>query len=440
MLSNEELCDVIVIGGGVAGLASATFLARSGITVRLFEQSHALGGRAQTRNQDGFYLNIGPHALYRGGRGIEALRDIGIEPRGRVPSVSGAFAIKDGVKHTFPAGALSLLTTSLFGLSAKLEAARLLASISNVDGNRVMDVSVRDWVDQNISHGEVKDFVLAAFRVATYINAPELMSAGVAIEQLKKAQRESVLYLDGGWQKLVDGLRGAALGAGVSIETEARAEAVGRNSSGAVNGVCLADGRTIKASTVVIAASPSIASALVEDSELTSLARWANEAIPVKAACLDLGLSKLPKPGATFALGVDRPTYLSVHSAAAQLAPPNCAMIHVAKYLAPDHTESVEEIEGELEALLDLVQPGWRRVIVCRRFLPDMMVMNAMPLASRDGARGRPSPKVSDVRGLFVIGDWVGNEGLLVDASLASAREAAGLIVASRHASVAATV
>src|SRR2546428_4044375 len=111
--------EVTVIGGGVAGLAAATFLARDGRRVRLFEQAHALGGRAQTKQQEGFYLNIGPHALYRGGRGIEVLRELGVEPHGRVPSVSGAFAVKDGAKHTFPAGAVSLLTTSLFGLSAK---------------------------------------------------------------------------------------------------------------------------------------------------------------------------------------------------------------------------------------------------------------------------------------------------------------------------------
>src|SRR6266852_6982774 len=154
----EHKPEVIVIGGGIAGLAAATFLARIGKPVRLFEQSHALGGRAQTKQQDGFFLNIGPHALYRSGRGIEVLRELGIEPRGRVPSVSGAFAVKDGVKHTFPAGAVSLLTTSLFGLSAKLEAARLLASICKIDGNRFMDISVREWLDRSVSHREVKDF------------------------------------------------------------------------------------------------------------------------------------------------------------------------------------------------------------------------------------------------------------------------------------------
>lgn len=440
MHSNEDTAEVIVIGGGIAGLTAATFIARSGRSVRLFEQSRALGGRAQTKEQGGFYLNIGPHALYRGGRGMEVLRELGIEPRGSVPSVSGAFAVKNGAKHTFPAGALSLLMTSLFGLSAKLEAARLLASVAKIDGNRLMNVTVREWLDQNVSHAEVKDLILAAFRVATYTNAPDLMSAGAALEQLKKAQDKSVLYLDSGWQTLVLALRDAAARSGVEIETGKRVDAVTRDTTGSISGVRLADEIEVKASTVVIASSPSILAELVEGFDQTSLARWSAEAIPVRAACLDLALSHLPKPKATFALGIDRPHYLSVHSAAARLAPEGSALIHAAKYLAPDHNDSSESVEQELEGLLDLVQAGWRDVVVYRRFLPDMIVMNALPLASLDGTRGRPGPQVVDVPGLFVSGDWVGEEGLLVDASLASARRAAALIAAHRPLGVAATV
>ncbi|HXU35631.1 MAG TPA: NAD(P)/FAD-dependent oxidoreductase [Blastocatellia bacterium] len=439
MHSNRDNEDVVVIGGGIAGLTAATFIARSGKSVRLFEQSRALGGRAQTKEQGGFYLNIGPHALYRGGRGMEVLRELGIEPRGSVPSVSGAFAVKNGAKHTFPAGALSLLMTSLFGLSAKLEAARLLASVAKIDGNRVMNVTVREWLDQNVSHVEVKDLMLAAFRLATYTNAPDLMSAGAALEQLKKAQDKSVLYLDSGWQTLVEALRNVATRSGVKVETGMRVEAVTRDTTGAISGVRLAEGIEVKASTVVVASSPSMLAELVEGFEQTSLARWATEAIPVRAACLDLALSKLPVPKATFALGIDRPHYLSVHSAAARLAPEGSALIHAAKYLAPDHNDSSESVEQELEGLLDLVQPGWRDVVVYRRFLPDMIVINALPLASLGGTRGRPGPQVVDVPGLFVAGDWVGEEGLLVDASLASARRAARLIAAHRTLGVAAT-
>lgn len=426
MQLNDHQSDVAIIGGGMAGLAAATYLARGGRQVRLFEQSRALGGRAQTKQHDGFHFNIGPHALYRGGRGIQVLRELGVEPLGKVPSVSGAFAVRDGIKHTFPAGAISLLTTSLFGLSAKLEAGRLLATIGKINARALMNVSLREWLDCNVSHREVQDFILAAFRVATYTNAPELTSAGSAIEQVRKAQEQSVLYLDGGWQTLVEGLRERATEAGVVIETEARVDAVTRNSLGAVEGVRLANGTSFRAGSVLIAASPSVVAALVRSS--TSIARWADESIAVKAACLDVALKQLPVPNATFALGIDRPLYFSVHSAAAKLAPDGGALIQVAKYLGPDHSEAAEEVERELEKLLDLIQPGWRNVVVYRRFLPDMIVMNALPLASSGGTLGRPGPEVSDVPGLYVVGDWVGDEGLLVDAALASASKAAEAI------------
>jgi phytoene dehydrogenase-like protein len=439
-MQSDNNHEVVIAGGGIAGLATASLMARAGKTVRLFEQSRAIGGRAQTKEQDGFYLNIGPHALYRGGRGIQVLRALGIEPRGRVPSVSGAFAIRDGAKHTFPAGAVSLLTTSLFGLSAKLEAARLLASIGKIDGNSLMDISIREWLDRTVSHREVQDFVLAAFRVATYANAPELMSAGAAIEQLKKAQDKSVLYLDGGWQRLVDGLHETALGSGVIIETGAKVERVTRDATGAVEGVRLADGRAFRASIVVIASSPSVAVAMVEDGALTSLAQNAEEAIPVRAACLDLALGNLPRPRSTFALGIDRPLYFSVHSAAAQLAPEGCALIQAAMYLSPEHTGTPAEVEREIEGLVDLVQPGWRESVVYRRFLPDMTVANAIPLAGLGGTRGRPNPDVNDVPGLFVVGDWVGGEGMLADAALSSASHAAAAVKASRTAAFASSV
>ena len=113
-------------------------------------------------------------------------------------------------------------------------------------------------------------------------------------------------------------------------------------------------------------------------------------------------------------------------------------MIHVAKYLSPDHADSPATVERELESLLDVVQPGWRDAVVYRRFLPDMIVMHDVAKARRQGTKGRPAPLVSDVPGLFIIGDWVGPEGLLVDASLASAKQAAEIISALHPASLAA--
>src|SRR5262249_29052400 len=285
-------------------------------------------------------------------------------------------AVRDGAKHAFPSGFVSLLTTSLFGPAAKFEAARFLASILKIDTRELMNATLRSWVDENIAHAQVKEFLYTAFRIATYTNAPDLMSAGSAIRQLQLAFSKNVLYLDGGWQTIVDGLRQAALSAGVSIDTGTRVDRMAVDAVGAFYGFQLADGRRINASAGIIAASPRVAAAIAGH-RAPSLERLASQAIPVRVSCLDVALRRLPKPRSLYAFGMDRPLYMSVHSFSARLAPDGCALIQLAKYLPPDESGD-ESAESELESLLSLVQPGWKDELAYRRFLPDMIVTNAI--------------------------------------------------------------
>jgi hypothetical protein len=65
--------------------------------------------------------------------------------------------------------------------------------------------------------------------------------------------------------------------------------------------------------------------------------------------------------------------------------------------------------------------------VVSDRFLARMVVSGAMPRAETGGLPGRPRVTESGQPGVLIAGDWVGPDGLLADASLASGHEAARL-------------
>ena len=159
------------------------------------------------------------------------------------------------------------------------------------------------------------------------------------------------------------------------------------------------------------------------------LSRIAKESKPVGVATLDIALSTHPNPGIYGAYGLDEPLYLSTHSAFARLSPHGGSLIHAMKYLDSSVQSNPIKVREELENLMDTLQPGWRKFVIKERFLPNMIVYNALVTAKQGGIYGRPDVKIPDVENIYIVGDWVGPQGLLVDASLSSAKRAAEYIL-----------
>lgn len=413
---------IAIIGAGLGGLACARELAHAGHHVTVLEAAATVGGRARTRQIAGFQLNLGPHALYRDGVAARTLSAWGIALDGGVPTGNGGYLLSAGESpRTFPAGPLSLLTTSAFPLADKLRLARLMVAIPRMDASSLRSLSVDDWLATLPSVSpRVAGFIRAMVRLSTYVNAPGLMSAGVAVEQLQLALGQGVLYLHGGWQRLVDAVREQAEAAGATVLTSANVTGL-QTEGGRLVGVWLGDGRSIAADAVVFALAPKrVARLLARFSDSPARARL-QALTDVRASCLDIGLrGPLPRPTDVFALGLDEPSYLSVHSRYADLCPTGDALIHVAHYLAPGDDPAPV---AKLELVLDRVQPGWRDQLATRRYLPRLTVCHAIPRADDGGQRVGWDLAAMDpaLRGGYLVGDWVGATGMLVDAVFASA-------------------
>jgi len=75
----EKKYNSIVVGGGMAGLTSAAYLAKNGRSVLLIEKNPECGGLVSTFSRDGFRFEAGIRALENAGIIFPMLKELGIE-------------------------------------------------------------------------------------------------------------------------------------------------------------------------------------------------------------------------------------------------------------------------------------------------------------------------------------------------------------------------
>lgn len=125
---------VLIVGGGISGLATAHALLEHDVSVRLFEASDRLGGNVRTLQRDGYLIDEGPdswvvtkphasalaRALGLGDRLIETLEE---NRRVYMRVERGLVPLPEGLMLGIPTRILPLAMTSLLSLRGKARAA-----------------------------------------------------------------------------------------------------------------------------------------------------------------------------------------------------------------------------------------------------------------------------------------------------------------------------
>jgi phytoene dehydrogenase-like protein len=424
-----EPVEVVVVGGGVAGLTAAIGSAVGGARVTLCERSGRLGGRAVSRNHDGFVFNVGVHAVYTGGAFSRLLSDLDIGYGYGTPTdVSG---LDDGRLERLPTTPWRLLRTRRFTLAQKVALVRFFAAVRMANPTELGDVSVEDFVATRVSEASVARFLRALAMPLVYSRALDLVSADVFVDRLARGLSHPVHYVDGGWQTIVDQLAARADAEGVDVRTAAPVvDLVTRR--GRVVGVRLRDGQDRPSAVVVLATPPAVAAGLLDRAGLAAPGARVRELTGARVASLDVALSALPRPESPVVQDLGSPRFLTTQSRYASVAPAGGAVVSTFLQLDPRHTGDPRSHRAELEGLLDAAQPGWRERVVRQQYLPDIEACGALPLAATGGMRGRPPVDLAVGSGVLLAGDWVGAEGYLADAAAASGVTAARLATAWR--------
>lgn len=276
---------IVVIGGGIAGIASAGLLARDGHAVTLVEQGPTLGGRAGTWRSKGFLFDTGPswmlmrepyeHAFRLLGSSLEAELDlVRLDPAYRVLfegeaeqlEVSGDLettiarfeAVEPGAgdalrRHLASATETAELATAGLlsnrfdspGAFAGLGLARRLPTLTRLLIESLESRIARGFRDRRLQQTLGYPAVFLGTEPRSAPSMYHLMSHFDLVE--------GVWYPQGGFTAVVDALARLAREAGVEVRTGTRVERI-LVDGGAAHGVELAGGERIEADLVVSAA------------------------------------------------------------------------------------------------------------------------------------------------------------------------------------------
>ena len=183
---------VIVMGGGISGLACAHRLQQAGIPVRVLEAGTRPGGAIATKKKDGFLFELGPQSFLSTEPltaliGVLGLKDQLLHANPRAPR----YILQGGRLIPAPLAPPSLLTTPLFSAGTKW---CLVTEILRHSKPPADDESIAAFVRRKFGD-ELLNRLVAPFVSGVYAGDPERLSLRAAFPKIHEfeAQYGSVL-------------------------------------------------------------------------------------------------------------------------------------------------------------------------------------------------------------------------------------------------------
>ncbi|MCU4800935.1 FAD-dependent oxidoreductase [Halobacteria archaeon HArc-gm2] len=342
------MSDVVVAGGGLAGLVAARHLAESGADVTVFERESRVGGRVRSRRLNGYTVDRGFQVLFSAYPAVR--RELNLDALDLRYFTPGATIARPGERSVLvdprraPTDGLATLFNGDVTFGDKLRLFILQRELAGRTTGEILNrggTSTREYLDRVGFSTKFVDNFAAPFYGGITLDR-DLETDSLVFEYTFKMLSEGRIGVPAaGMGAIPDQLAKRAEMAGATIETDATVSSVESSSTEAVLTV---DGETVVADAVVVATDPPTAR------DLTGVG-----SIPTEArSCVTLSVARQSRTGLPtgkrLVLNADEsgPNQVAPLSAVAPEYAPSDATLYSATFLG--------EREESDEALFESVQ------------------------------------------------------------------------------------
>ncbi|MGW1496289.1 protoporphyrinogen oxidase [Streptomyces sp. NPDC002402] len=191
---------VVVVGGGIAGLAAAHRLLDSGVRVTLLEATDRLGGKLETGEIEGAPVDLGAESmLARRPEAVELARAVGLADRLQPPATATASVWTRDALRPMPKGHVMGVPgdpAALAGLLSPEGVARIARERDLAPAELGDDVAVGAYVAERLGR-EVVDRLVEPLLGGVYAGDAYRISMRAAVPQLFEAAKTHDSLLDG---------------------------------------------------------------------------------------------------------------------------------------------------------------------------------------------------------------------------------------------------
>jgi protoporphyrinogen/coproporphyrinogen III oxidase len=179
--------QVVVVGGGISGLACAWRLKQLGVPVTLLEAGDHGGGLMGTEQKDGFLFESGPQSFQGTPTILGLIRELGIEGElCKADSKAPRYILRHERLQKVPMSPQALLGTSLLGVGTRF---KVVSEAFRKTTPPTEEETIAAFVRRKFGH-EILEYLVSPFVSGVYAGDPEKLSLRAAFPTLEEWERQ----------------------------------------------------------------------------------------------------------------------------------------------------------------------------------------------------------------------------------------------------------